>query len=74
MTLLICGCVPTLRAWVQCLKDDDITYVSVGHRPSLLYHHKKVLKLSTLNDDDEKNWQVLSADEALSNLPSIRPL
>jgi len=33
----------------------DMTYVSVGHRPTLLKYHKKRLQLQKLEDNDNDN-------------------
>ncbi len=47
----------------QQLQDSNITFVSVGHRESLLNYHQQVLKL--LGD---ANWQLSPADKTLVNL------
>lgn len=41
----------------QLIQASNTTYISVGHRPSLLKYHKQVLKI------DEGQWQVLSAQD-----------
>lgn len=42
----------------QLLKKTGTTFISVGHRPTLVAYHEHVLKLS-----DHGNWQFLSAEE-----------
>lgn len=39
----------------QHLKDSSITFVSVGHRPTLLKYHQQVLELSS-----DKTWRLIS--------------
>uniref|UniRef100_A0A061S1P2 Abc transporter d family member chloroplastic-like n=1 Tax=Tetraselmis sp. GSL018 TaxID=582737 RepID=A0A061S1P2_9CHLO len=50
----------------QCLKDDRVSFVSVGHRPSLINHHDKVLRLAAMRDAGHANWEVLPAAEILA--------
>jgi vitamin B12/bleomycin/antimicrobial peptide transport system ATP-binding/permease protein len=45
------------RRLYQLLQSLDITYISVGHRPSLVDYHQTVLELGT-----EAGWQLLSAE------------
>ncbi len=42
----------------QTLQSLGVTYISVGHRPSLLTYHQKVLRLTEGTD-----WQLMSTDE-----------
>eukprot|EP00873_Tetraselmis_striata_P019548 jgi/Tetstr1/439812/TSEL_028224.t1 len=49
----------------QCLKSDGVTFVSVGHRPSLLHHHDKVLRVAPAGAPGERNWEVLPVDAVL---------
>jgi vitamin B12/bleomycin/antimicrobial peptide transport system ATP-binding/permease protein len=45
------------RRLYQLLQSLDMTYISVGHRPSLVDYHQKVLDLGA-----EQGWQILSAE------------
>ena len=45
------------RRLYELLQSLDMTYISVGHRPSLVDYHQTVLDLGT-----ENGWQLLSAD------------
>ncbi len=45
----------------RMLQQSDTTIVSVGHRPSLLQYHQKVLKLR-----GQSQWQVLSVEDYLA--------
>jgi vitamin B12/bleomycin/antimicrobial peptide transport system ATP-binding/permease protein len=45
------------RRLYELLQSLDMTYISVGHRPSLLDYHQTVLDLGA-----ENGWQLLSAD------------
>ncbi|MEL6581001.1 MAG: ABC transporter ATP-binding protein/permease, partial [Cyanobacteria bacterium J06621_12] len=47
----------------QLLQESDTTVVSVGHRPSLLQYHQKVLQLK-----GQSQWQVSSVDDYLATL------
>ncbi len=47
----------------QLLRESDTTVVSVGHRPSLLQYHQKVLQLK-----GQSQWQVSSVDDYLTTL------
>eukprot|EP00192_Tetraselmis_astigmatica_P006883 CAMPEP_0117671514 /NCGR_PEP_ID=MMETSP0804-20121206/13375_1 /TAXON_ID=1074897 /ORGANISM="Tetraselmis astigmatica, Strain CCMP880" /LENGTH=731 /DNA_ID=CAMNT_0005479981 /DNA_START=177 /DNA_END=2372 /DNA_ORIENTATION=+ len=49
----------------KCIAEDGITFVSVGHRPSLLECHDRVLRLRTAKDDTDKNWEVLPSANLL---------
>jgi vitamin B12/bleomycin/antimicrobial peptide transport system ATP-binding/permease protein len=44
------------RRLYELLQSLDMTYISVGHRPSLVDYHQRVLDLGT-----EQGWQLLSA-------------
>jgi vitamin B12/bleomycin/antimicrobial peptide transport system ATP-binding/permease protein len=48
--------VPNERRLYSLLQSLDITYISVGHRPSLVDYHQRVLELGT-----ENGWQLQSA-------------
>jgi vitamin B12/bleomycin/antimicrobial peptide transport system ATP-binding/permease protein len=45
------------RRLYQLLQSLDMTYISVGHRPSLVDYHQQVLDLGA-----EQGWQLLSAE------------
>ena len=45
-------------ALYEALRADGITYVSVGHRPTLLKHHQEVLRLAPT---DPGGWALLPA-------------
>jgi vitamin B12/bleomycin/antimicrobial peptide transport system ATP-binding/permease protein len=49
--------VPNERRLYDLLQSLDITYISVGHRPSLVDYHQTVLELGV-----EKGWQLQSAE------------
>jgi vitamin B12/bleomycin/antimicrobial peptide transport system ATP-binding/permease protein len=49
--------VPNERRLYKLLQSLDITYISVGHRPSLVDYHQTVLELGV-----EKDWQLQSAE------------
>ncbi|WP_404790995.1 ABC transporter ATP-binding protein/permease [Altericista sp. CCNU0014] len=49
--------VPNERRLYQLLQSLNITYISVGHRPSLVDYHQKVLELGV-----EDSWQLQSAE------------
>lgn len=42
----------------KVLQNMDVVYVSVGHRPSLIHYHNRVLVLST----DAQRWDVVAAE------------
>ena len=46
------------RRLYELLRDMEIVYISVGHRPTLLDYHQKVLELDT-----GSGWQVFDAQE-----------
>jgi vitamin B12/bleomycin/antimicrobial peptide transport system ATP-binding/permease protein len=46
------------RRLYELLQSLDMTYISVGHRPSLVDYHQKVLDLGA-----EQGWQLLSAED-----------
>lgn len=50
-------------ALYAALSDRGITFVSVGHRPSLVNFHQEVLRLKPAGDSPPgiRNWEVLSA-------------
>ncbi|MEM9449857.1 MAG: ABC transporter ATP-binding protein/permease [Cyanobacteria bacterium P01_E01_bin.6] len=47
------------RELYELMKDMEVTYVSVGHRPSLLEYHEKVLVLG----DDKAGWQLKTTQD-----------
>jgi putative ATP-binding cassette transporter len=47
----------------QLLKKTGTTFISVGHRPTLVAYHKQVLKL-----DGHGDWQLISAQEYSPNI------
>ena len=49
----------------QLLKETGTTFISVGHRPTLVHYHEHVLSLAGNGD-----WQLISAEEYIS-LPSL---
>jgi vitamin B12/bleomycin/antimicrobial peptide transport system ATP-binding/permease protein len=49
--------VPNERRLYSLLQSLDITYISVGHRPSLVDYHQRVLELGA-----EDGWQLQSAE------------
>lgn len=48
----------------RSLKDNSMTYVSVGHRPTLLDYHDRVLRLQASGTKSQANFQVLGSAEA----------
>ncbi|PSB10228.1 ABC transporter ATP-binding protein [Pleurocapsa sp. CCALA 161] len=50
----------------RMLQQSDTTIVSVGHRPSLLQYHQKVLKLR-----GQSQWQVLSVEDYLATFNEL---
>lgn len=48
------------RRLYELLQSQDITYISVGHRPSLIDYHQTVLDLGSVND---RGWQLLAAKD-----------
>ncbi len=48
------------RLLYKALKDAGVTYVSVGHRPTLLQYHEKVLLLM---GDAAGGWEVKNAQD-----------
>ncbi len=50
--------VPNERRLYELLRAMDIVYISVGHRPTLLDYHQKVLELGMAS-----GWQVYNADD-----------
>uniref|UniRef100_A0A7S1X8J1 ABC transporter domain-containing protein n=1 Tax=Tetraselmis chuii TaxID=63592 RepID=A0A7S1X8J1_9CHLO len=55
----------------ECLKADGVTFVSVGHRPSLLFHHERVLRVSGARQDGAPNWEVLPAAGVLNSTEDL---
>jgi len=57
------------------LSHDNITFISVGHRPALLKYHKNALllqgKVKDTNGAAPGSWKVVPAEDALAGLPSI---
>ncbi|MEW5304061.1 MAG: hypothetical protein WDW36_006696 [Sanguina aurantia] len=49
----------TEAALYKVLSDSGITYVSVGHRPSLRMYHQELLQLKTQTGDNGVGWQLL---------------
>jgi vitamin B12/bleomycin/antimicrobial peptide transport system ATP-binding/permease protein len=50
----------------QMLQESDTTIVSVGHRPSLLQYHQKVLQLR-----GHSQWQILSVEDYLATFNEL---
>lgn len=50
----------------QILQESDTTIISVGHRPSLLQYHQKVLQLK-----GQSQWQVLSVEDYLATFNEL---
>ncbi|MEY4517873.1 MAG: hypothetical protein RLZZ499_472 [Cyanobacteriota bacterium] len=50
----------------QMLQQSDTTIVSVGHRPSLLQYHQKVLQLR-----GRSQWQILSVEDYLATFNEL---
>lgn len=50
----------------RMLQQSDTTIVSVGHRPSLLQYHQKVLQLR-----GQSQWQVLSVEDYLATFKEL---
>ncbi|MEN9566112.1 MAG: hypothetical protein RLZZ69_1308 [Cyanobacteriota bacterium] len=50
----------------QMLQQSDTTIVSVGHRPSLLQYHQKVLQLR-----GHSQWQILSVEDYLATFNEL---
>ena len=50
--------VPNERRLYDLLKVRNITYISVGHRPTLLSYHQQVLELS-----EKTSWRLCPAGE-----------
>jgi vitamin B12/bleomycin/antimicrobial peptide transport system ATP-binding/permease protein len=48
------------RRLYELLQSQDITYISVGHRPSLIDYHQTVLDLRSAN---HQGWQLLAAKD-----------
>lgn len=48
------------RRLYELLQSQDITYISVGHRPSLVDYHQTVLDLRS---EHGKGWQLLAAED-----------
>ncbi|WP_309742514.1 ABC transporter ATP-binding protein/permease [Chamaesiphon sp. OTE_20_metabat_361] len=48
------------RRLYELLQSQDITYISVGHRPSLIDYHQTVLDLRSADRD---SWQLLAAKD-----------
>lgn len=48
------------RRLYELLQSQDITYISVGHRPSLIDYHQTVLDLQSANHN---SWQLLAAKD-----------
>ncbi|WP_310482559.1 ABC transporter ATP-binding protein/permease [Chamaesiphon sp. VAR_48_metabat_403] len=48
------------RRLYELLQSQDITYISVGHRPSLIDYHQTVLDLRSAN---HSGWQLLAAKD-----------
>jgi putative ATP-binding cassette transporter len=48
------------RRLYELLQSQDITYISVGHRPSLVDYHQTVLDLRPANGN---SWQLLAAKD-----------
>jgi vitamin B12/bleomycin/antimicrobial peptide transport system ATP-binding/permease protein len=48
------------RRLYELLQSQDITYISVGHRPSLIDYHQTVLDLRSA---DRQGWQLLAAKD-----------
>lgn len=48
------------RRLYELLQSQDISYISVGHRPSLVDYHQTVLDL---RPDRDRSWQLLAAED-----------
>ena len=48
----------------RLLRDSDITYVSIGHRPTLVDFHDRVLRLQPQEDGSQASFQLVDASHA----------
>lgn len=48
----------------QVLSDSGITYVSVGHRPTLRMYHQELLQLKAQTGDAGVGWQLLPLNDS----------
>jgi vitamin B12/bleomycin/antimicrobial peptide transport system ATP-binding/permease protein len=58
--------IPNEEALYQKLQDSGVTYISVGHRPSLLKYHKQVLELQS-----DSHWQLLPSATYVAQSGSV---
>jgi len=64
---------PLPRA-LQSLLASGVTVVSVGHRPSLMRFHKRVLQLGPSHNGQPAPWQLLPVEEVMAQASSMGTL